>query len=118
MDIQKITNQFDIFLDTPHLSGLVALNAFVYGIPVVSFKNSNSYINIYSNELEVAFNHSFVSPTPEDYIQYVWDLCHKNDFYEKVREYQIQSKNIFKENQTKNINRVFFNTLNKINKKI
>lgn len=36
-----------IFLDTPHLSGTVAARAMCNGIPVVSWTNANSWINIF-----------------------------------------------------------------------
>lgn len=43
---------YDIFLDTPNLSGLIAASAFAAGMPVVFFKNSRSWVTAYANKLD------------------------------------------------------------------
>ena len=58
-----LANDFDIFLDVPKLSGYVPAQYFAAGVPLVSFKNSNSWIEFFEKEFQN--NPSFRS---EDFI--------------------------------------------------
>lgn len=52
VDPEKIISEFDVFLDTPNLSGSIAAKAFASGMPVATFKNSQSWLDFYSEEFD------------------------------------------------------------------
>jgi glycosyltransferase involved in cell wall biosynthesis len=53
VDPLSILKNYDIFLDTPNLSGIVAASAFSAGMPVIFFRNSRSWVTAYSEKLNV-----------------------------------------------------------------
>jgi len=63
VDPYLLINDFDIFLDVPKLSGYIPSQYFAAGVPLVSFKNSNSWIEFFEKEFQN--NPSFKS---EDFI--------------------------------------------------
>lgn len=67
----EIINSYDIFLDTP-LSGIVAANCFAAGMPIVTFKNSFSWIEFYEKSFlenyPDLYNKSYISHDLNTYI--------------------------------------------------
>jgi hypothetical protein len=51
VDPVRTINNFDIFLDTPSLSGTVAAAAFAAGIPLITFRSSQSWIEFFEKKL-------------------------------------------------------------------
>jgi glycosyltransferase involved in cell wall biosynthesis len=52
VDPANVLNKFDIFLDTPNLSGMVAAKAFAAGMPVVTFRGSESWPECFEPEIK------------------------------------------------------------------
>lgn len=52
VDPNNSLDEFDIFLDTPNLSGSVAAKAFAAGLPIVTYQKSQSWIDFYSEEIQ------------------------------------------------------------------
>ena len=80
-------DEYDIFLDTP-LSGVVAASYFAAGMPTLTFKNSNSWVEFYKEKfslLEVSFEeHEYIFNNSEDYIK-IAGLLIVNFEYRKAR---------------------------------
>jgi hypothetical protein len=75
---------YDIFLDTPNLSGLIAASSFAAGMPTIFFKNSRNWIEAYEDELNkelVVLNISdfnlneIISNDAIHYIENVVNIC-------------------------------------------
>lgn len=96
VDPKAILHNFDIFLDTPSLSGTVAATAFAAGIPVLTFRNSQSWIEFFKPKLQTNLadkesrNVSFplIAENNEDYIEIVTSLINDSHLYKQVHEYQ------------------------------
>lgn len=89
-------NKYDIFLDTPNISGTIAASAFTAGMPVVTFKNSQSYIEFYIENLNLhyddfnKFNYKdkIISNNAFEYIKYTTMLINDINLRMEISEFQ------------------------------
>jgi hypothetical protein len=89
-------NEFDIFLDTPSLSGSVAATAFTAGIPLVTFRNSQSWIEFYEpkfhqnigNKESSTYSLPLIANSSDEYIKMATSLITDTNLYDTVSEYQ------------------------------
>jgi hypothetical protein len=94
VDPDNILNEYDIFLDTPCLSGSVAAKAFASGMPVATFKNSYSWIDFYSQEFDSYIKNNnenygvdlLLFETEKKYVEYVNRLIKENWFYDYISD--------------------------------
>jgi hypothetical protein len=93
---KEVLNEFDIFLDTPSLSGSVAATAFTAGIPLVTFRNSQSWIEFFepkfhqniANDETSKYALPLIADNYNDYIKMATSLIKDNNLYNTVSEYQ------------------------------
>lgn len=52
VDPYLLINDYDIFLDVPKLSGYIPSQYFAAGLPLIAFKNSNSWIEFFEKEFQ------------------------------------------------------------------
>ena len=96
VDPMKALHDFDIFLDTPSLSGSVAAMAFAAGIPLVTFTNSHSWVEFYEPKFHqnIESKKSSTYPLPliansfDEYIEITTSLINDSNLSEVVSEYQ------------------------------
>ncbi len=96
VDPKTTIPEFDIFLDTPYLSGSIAAKAFACGMPVATFKNSQSWIDFYSNEIgfelqelgDINGINSILFEDTEQYVQFVSKLIVDNNYYQFISKLQ------------------------------
>ncbi len=93
VDVDKAINDYDIFLDTPNLSGFVAVNYFLSGMPVVSFKNCISHINRISQKVMENHKINISFDNNEDYLNHAIKLATDVNFNQKVKTIQKSMKN-------------------------
>jgi len=113
IDPESVIGNFDIFLDSNSLSGILAVNYFISGMPVVTFNNCLSYISLNNQKLKNELNHNF-SFNEIEYVEYTNKLIRDTNFLMKVTNLQKKSKKIFIENNS-NIANKFVETINEIN---
>ncbi len=73
-----LVNDFDIFLDVPKLSGYVPAQYFAAGVPLVSYKNSNSWIEFFEKEFQnnLSFkSEDFIAQNSFQYINLATELA-------------------------------------------
>jgi hypothetical protein len=73
-----LINDFDIFLDVPKLSGYISAQYFAAGFPIVSFKNSNSWIEIFEKEFRnnpTFKSEEFIASNNLEYINLATELA-------------------------------------------
>lgn len=93
---KDVLKEFDIFLDTPSLSGSVAAAAFTAGIPLITFKNSQSWIEFFEqkfhqnirNEKSSKLSFPLIAKNYQEYIKMACYLMSNRNLYNKVSEYQ------------------------------
>lgn len=111
----EIINDYDIFLDVPYLSGIIAANFFISGMPVVTYdETTSSYIDMIKNELYSKFKMKFTFKTKSEYINYVVKLTLDKEYFNKIRSNQIDSKNLFIKNNI-NLSENFFRIIHGTN---
>jgi len=111
----EIINDYDIFLDVPYLSGIIAANFFLSGMPVVTYdETTSSYIDMVKNELYRKFKMKFTFKTKNEYVDYVVKLTSDKKFYDKIKNSQIDSKNLFIKNNI-NLSDNFFRVIHETN---
>ncbi|MFN5447406.1 MAG: hypothetical protein ACK5AJ_12220 [bacterium] len=89
-------NEFDIFLDTPSLSGSVAATAFTAGIPLVTFRNSQSWIEFFEpkfhqnieNKESSTYSLPLIATNSDEYIKMATLLINDSNLYNEISEYQ------------------------------
>lgn len=115
VDPNKIINNYDIFLDAPYLSGTVAANFFISGMPVATFdETTSSYVDMNKNELYERFKMKFTFKTKREYVDYVIRLISDKKYFNKIRINQINSKDLFIKKDI-NLSQNFFRAINETN---
>jgi hypothetical protein len=124
VDPDNIINEYDIFLDTPCLSGSVAAKAFASGMPVATFKHSYSWIDFYSEDFDSFIkkydeNHGvdlLLFETEKKYVEFVNRLINEHSFYDYISDLSIKlgEKYFMDKNKTSSIH---FENICKILKK-
>lgn len=100
VDPKSITNEYDIFIDAPYLSGVVSANYFVCGMPVITYASAeSSYINCSHDKLIKKFKIKFTFSNMDESLNYI-DKIVKDDFFRKyIKDCQLKSKEILMENK-------------------
>ena len=78
VDPYLLINDFDIFLDVPKLSGYIPAQYFAAGVPLVSFKNSNSWLEFFEKEFQnnLSFkSEDFIAQNSFQYINLATELA-------------------------------------------
>lgn len=90
-----VLNKFDIFLDTPSLSGSVAAAAFTAGMPLVTFRNSQSWIEFFEPKLrptigneKYSYEFPLIANCSNEYIDIATSLINDQNFYDRTSDYQ------------------------------
>ena len=105
-------NKFDFYLDTPQ-SGLIAASAFAAGIPTITFRNSNSFVESFEDNISVLLNEKnienisiniILSLNRESYVSNTTKLINNFELRRNLVELQILIGNRF-----------FYNSLNSYN---
>jgi hypothetical protein len=84
VDPRAALPHFDIFLDTPHLSGLVAAKAFLAGMPTVSLSGATGQLSSLAQHLgygRSAAKESLLAQGMDDYIETVINLIDSEENY-------------------------------------
>lgn len=92
----KALDEFDIFLDTPSLSGSVAATAFTAGIPLVTFRNSQSWIEFYEPKFHqnivknkyTTYSLPLIADSYDEYVEIATSLITNSNQYNIASEYQ------------------------------
>jgi len=113
IDPKDVIGDYDIFLDSPSLSGILSANYFIAGIPVVSYNTSLSYIVLNNKELQKKLNHNFIFDDIE-YVKYTNRLIRDKNYLKKISSVQKKSKDIFIRNNELII-KIFIETLYEAN---
>lgn len=125
VNADEIISDYDIFLDTPDLSGSVAAKVFAEGMPVATFENSQSWIDFYSSP----FNEELIGlgepkgitalrcKNLEMYCSHVNELIKNEAYYLYISSLQLYlAKKYYFDNHT--MSYACFKTLFKITKNI
>jgi hypothetical protein len=84
VDPRAALPHFDIFLDTPHLSGLVAAKAFLAGMPTVSLSGATGQLSSLAQHLgngRSDAKESLLAQGMDDYIETVINLIDSEENY-------------------------------------
>lgn len=92
-----VISEFDIFLDTPDLSGSVAAKVFTDGMPVATYKNSQSWIDFYKPFFDPELKQigepngisSILFDDIQTYCNHVSKLINNKAYYEYISSLQI-----------------------------
>ena len=96
-------NKFDFYLDTPQ-SGLIAASAFAAGMPTITFRNSNSFVESFEDDIikllkekniENNFINIILSSDYESYVTNTSNLIYNFELRKNLVELQIQIGNRF-----------------------
>ena len=107
-------NKFDFYLDTPQ-SGLIASSAFAGGMPTITFRNSNSFVESFEDDIiklmnkkniENNFINIILSSNQESYVSNTTKLINNFELRKNLVELQIQIGNRFFYNSLKSYNRL------------
>lgn len=93
---EQVISEFDIFLDTPFLSGSIAAKVFADGMPVATYKNSQSWVDFYADlfnqELRLLGESNGVSSILfngiQDYCGHVDKLINNEAYYTYISSLQ------------------------------
>ena len=106
-------NKFDFYLDTPQ-SGLIAASAFAAGMPTITFRNSNSFVESFEDDIiellsEKNIENNFIkiilSSNHESYVSNTTKLVYNFELRKNLVELQIQIGNRFFYNSLKSYDR-------------
>ena len=106
-------NKFDFYLDTPQ-SGLIAASAFAAGMPTITFRNSNSFVESFEDDIiellsEKNIENNFIkiilSSNHESYVSNTTKLFYNFELRKNLVELQIQIGNRFFYNSLKSYDR-------------
>ncbi|MEY4316536.1 MAG: hypothetical protein RI902_344 [Pseudomonadota bacterium] len=121
----QIISEYDIFLDTPNLSGSIAAKAFASGMPVATFENSQSWIDFYkddiSSEMEKLGEKNGVSMLlsegVDSYVSHVTSLINNKNYYAFISKLEWYLGRVFFNNPSL-MQKIHFENLRKIQEKI